>query len=203
MPTQQCAINGCVKPAKSKGWCGMHYARWQRHGDPMAVAFVVGDDEARFLAKVRVMPGGCWHWTAYISPAGYGKFGSKEPLAHRWAYSHFVGSIPEGWTVDHECHNRDKSCKGGPTCLHRRCVNPTHLVPVATVPENVANSPNALQYRTHCPQGHPYDEANTYISPKGYRNCRRCHVIKQTILNRKKRAAAKAARQGVRIVPKG
>lgn len=203
-----CSIEGCPKPAKTRGWCGMHYTRWQRHGDPLAVAFVYGDDDARFMSHVTVAENGCWHWTAHVSPAGYGKFGSGGEhgacvLAHRWSHQRWNGPIPDGWTVDHECHNRDTSCKGGVTCLHRRCVNPAHLGLAETVAENVDNSPNALQHRTHCPQNHEYTEANTYISPKGYRNCRRCHVIKQTVINRKKRAAKKAARQGARIVPKG
>lgn len=29
--------------------------------------------------------------------------------------------------------------------------------------------------KTHCPQGHPYDNENTYISPKGDRRCRTCN----------------------------
>lgn len=30
-----CTISECEKPAgKRSGWCVMHYARWQRHGDP-------------------------------------------------------------------------------------------------------------------------------------------------------------------------
>lgn len=33
--------------------------------------------------------------------------------------------------------------------------------------------------RTHCPAGHPYDEANTYITPGlGYRRCRACHAVR-------------------------
>lgn len=28
--------------------------------------------------------------------------------------------------------------------------------------------------RTHCKRGHRYDEANTYINPKGRRSCRAC-----------------------------
>lgn len=174
----------------------------------MTVAFIVGDHEARFLSYVTVADNGCHHWTGIISPFGYGKFGmggaKNVPLqAHRWSYEHWNGPIPKGWIVDHQCHNRDASCKGGPTCMHRRCVNPAHLGLTETVAENVDNSPNALQHRTHCINGHEYTEANTYRGRNGYRNCRRCHVIKQTALNRKKRAAKKAARQGVRIVPKG
>lgn len=29
-----CTIDGCNKPARKRGWCGAHYIRWQRHGDP-------------------------------------------------------------------------------------------------------------------------------------------------------------------------
>jgi hypothetical protein len=28
--------------------------------------------------------------------------------------------------------------------------------------------------RTHCPQGHPYSEENTYVN-RGHRFCRTCH----------------------------
>lgn len=30
------------------------------------------------------------------------------------------------------------------------------------------------RHKTHCPQGHPYDDENTYISPDGRRMCRAC-----------------------------
>ena len=32
--------------------------------------------------------------------------------------------------------------------------------------------PNSL--KTHCPQGHPYNKENTYISQEGYRHCKTC-----------------------------
>jgi hypothetical protein len=35
------------------------------------------------------------------------------------------------------------------------------------------------QAKTHCPAGHEYDEANTYISAQGWRRCRRCRNEKQ------------------------
>jgi hypothetical protein len=36
-----------------------------------------------------------------------------------------------------------------------------------------------LSERTHCRNGHPYDEANTYRTPKGARRCRRCNAAAQ------------------------
>jgi len=29
-------------------------------------------------------------------------------------------------------------------------------------------------FKTHCPQGHPYDDFNTYTSPQGFRQCKSC-----------------------------
>jgi hypothetical protein len=31
---------------------------------------------------------------------------------------------------------------------------------------------------THCPLGHPYDEANTHINKKGKRICRACNALR-------------------------
>jgi hypothetical protein len=41
-----------------------------------------------------------------------------------------------------------------------------------------SNSPSALNARkTHCPAGHLYDEANTYVDRDGRRHCRTCGRI--------------------------
>jgi hypothetical protein len=32
-----CKEGGCEKKARTMGWCGMHYTRWYRHGDPNIV----------------------------------------------------------------------------------------------------------------------------------------------------------------------
>lgn len=29
-----CSMDGCEKPVKGRGWCSMHYGRWDRHGSP-------------------------------------------------------------------------------------------------------------------------------------------------------------------------
>lgn len=30
-----CSISDCGKPARTRTWCNMHYARWLAHGDPL------------------------------------------------------------------------------------------------------------------------------------------------------------------------
>lgn len=118
----------------------------------------------RFFQKVTVSESGCWEWTGAKYRNGYGAFagpGRKTTCAHRIGYELLVGAIPDGLTLDHLCRNR-------------ACVNPDHLEPV-THRENCIRG-RAL--RTHCPQGHPYDETNTYVkqTPRGTsRECRTCH----------------------------
>lgn len=191
-----CKIEGCDKPASSRGWCVAHYTRWHRHGDPLATSRIVGDDEARFWAKVdRTGPlveprpdlGACWLWTGTRTQDGYGQFGhnpsatSKRVLvgAHRYVYEQFVGPIPDGFQVDHICHNIAAEaglCHGGDSCVHRACCNPAHL-------EAVSGKTNALRSlgvtavnarKTHCARGHEFTPENTHITQAGGRVCQTC-----------------------------
>lgn len=49
---------------------------------------------------------------------------------------------------------------------------------VASSPQGDVGEPDSGrrhdQGKTHCPAGHPYDDANTYVNPKGWRCCRIC-----------------------------
>lgn len=129
--------------------------------------------EQRFWAKVntqgpipQVRPdlGPCWIWTA-STVSGYGHVfaDGKFVRAHRLAYEWLIGSIPDGLILDHLCETRP-------------CVRPSHLNPT-TIPANALRSPKHNAYKTHCPAGHPYDEGNTIVIPRGagtYRRCRAC-----------------------------
>lgn len=75
----------------------------------------------RMAAKVKVHPiSECWTWTGARNPKGYGSVANGRGgsmLAHRKAYEHIVGPIPDGLTIDH-------------LCLNKACVNPAHMEPV-------------------------------------------------------------------------
>lgn len=146
----------------------------------------------RLLAKVRVAESGCWEWTAsHVGSTGYGKIVNMNKTlmpAHRASYQLFVGPIPDGLEIDHLCRNPS-------------CVNPEHLEPVTGRENKIRAMPYRVtgnEKKTHCPQGHPYDEENTrlYTAPTGYtgRNCRACSRARDV----RREQAAKAARAAAR-----
>lgn len=47
--------------------------------------------------------------------------------------------------------------------------------------------------KTHCPQGHPYDGDNLYISPQGQRVCRICNRAKVRRFYERQRAATRTS----------
>lgn len=133
----------------------------------------------RFVAKIAVAENGCWHWTASIHPDGYGRFGISNRIqpAHRVAYRSLRGEIPAGLSIDHVCHNEDKTCPGAQECLHRRCVNPWHMDAVTNA-ENVlrGHSQMAQQARSStCKRGHKLSGSNLYQTPAG-RHCKTCRL---------------------------
>ena len=106
---------------------------------------------------------GCWIWATGLSAAGYGRIRWDGELvyAHRLMYESLIGPIPEGLEIDHLCRNR-------------ACVDPAHLEPVTHRVNLLRGDVGAFNAaKTHCPQGHPYDEANTGRSGT-HRYCRRC-----------------------------
>ena len=64
----------------------------------------------RFMGfVVRRLDTDCWFWSAQHDRDGYAKFfegRGLEQRAHRFAYKHFVGPIPQGLVLDHICRNR-------------------------------------------------------------------------------------------------
>lgn len=157
----------------------------------------------RFAGKVEVSANGCWHWTAALAPTGYGSFKVRSVTtgAHRFSYLALSGPIPAGLFLDHQCHTKAierGECEGGSTCLHRRCVNPSHLKPV-TPRENVLISLSwAAEHakRTTCVNGHELKGDALYVRPGGGRACYQCHRE----LDRRQRRE-KAAQEGREVQP--
>jgi len=134
--------------------------------------------EKRFMAKVRPNKKGCWIWTGGLGRNSNGKFwleGEKR-LAHRVAYEHWVGEIPEGLVLDHF------------VCNNPRCVNPEHVRPVTQRENLLRGKTVAAKHlsKTHCINGHEFTPENTRYTKKAYtssaggvatsgaRKCRKC-----------------------------
>lgn len=122
----------------------------------------------------------CIQWHKSLNDRGYGQefYNGKNTKAHRAEWMRVNGSIPEGFVLDHICHNeaaKAGECAGGWTCKHRACVNLEHLQLVSQS-ENVLSGMHSIDVKESCPKGHSYkDERNIMIRKSGKRECAECN----------------------------
>lgn len=113
-------------------------------------------DRERFASKIELLPNGCHGWKGGEYGKGYSLFtiDGENYRAHRVIYV---------WTYG------EPNCDIHHTCGDRRCVNPDHLeVAASGQPHHRGSSPN------FCAHGHEFTPENTYVNPRGERQCRKC-----------------------------
>lgn len=121
----------------------------------------------RFDSKTRAGENGCVLWIGGDNGLGYGRFwfNGRTVYAHRWAYEHAFGAIPDGLHLDHLCRTPS-------------CVNPDHLEPVTQRQNNYralvgpAGKGVEVMY-DYCVNGHQFTLENTSVI-RGKRRCRAC-----------------------------
>ena len=94
MADRTCSFLGCSRPARARGWCTLHYQRWQRHGSPEVV-----------------LPTGPRPNRRAVNYHGYIRL--KEP-------THPLAD-PTGWVLEHRMVAWDAFGPFDPTChVHHR-----------------------------------------------------------------------------------
>lgn len=106
----------------------------------------------------------CWEWAGPVTGRSRNRprfdYLGDHASGHRYAYTYFVGEIPDGMELDHLCHNS-------------MCVNPNHLEHVTPEENKRRHKAWLRETITHCPYGHPYSGDNLGTSGK-MRYCKTC-----------------------------
>jgi len=82
---------------------------------------------------------GCRLWLGCVATeTGYSKISHDGEifLGHRLVFALAIRELKPGEHVDHACHNESPGCVGGRNCLHRRCLEPSHLEAVTQAENN-------------------------------------------------------------------
>lgn len=155
---------------------------WGTRYAPAAERFRALVAEDGPLPEKRPDLGPCHLWLGCKTGRGYGTFGadSRHYPAHRYAYEHQVGPVPEGKEPDHLCERLD-------------CVNVHHL-------ELVTHAENIQRYfrgQLACRRGHPRTAGGLRRNRNGRYVYSRCLACERESLDRKKarRAAGLIAKE--------
>lgn len=67
-----CAVRGCKRSVKARGWCGAHYSQWRASGalGPLRSELTTRGRFRAFVQKTDT----CWMWTGATDRNGYGRF---------------------------------------------------------------------------------------------------------------------------------
>lgn len=122
----------------------------------------------RVLERVTRLESACWVWQGADSGNGYGRISvdGKTRAVHILVYEIYIGPVPRGLVLDHDCRNR-------------LCCNPEHLIPRTNLENTlIGEGPTAVNARkTFCKRGHPFVGDNVIERIRNgriHRECRAC-----------------------------
>lgn len=185
----RCGNRECRRPAETAGLCKMHYDKARRpriaHADLPPIEPIDPTEEWRPIPGFE----SCYRVSSFgrvesirrtgarggliavaVANTGYPTVSLFQDCKHVMRPVHvliaaaFLGPRPPGMQVRHL--DGDK--------LHCSVSNLAYGTPSENMRDRLRHGTHHQANKTHCPQGHPYDEANTLRSP-GRRECRACH----------------------------
>lgn len=156
-----CSIADCSRTVLARGWCGAHYQRWRKSGNPLVAKFERGPLELLWKHVELGRDDECWNYTGKVNKRGYARF--KHHWVHRLAWELQRGPIPEGLTVDHLCFNKV-------------CTNPQHLE-IVPLKENLRRRRTLLD-KGICIHGHLIEGEKDVRRSGNHVECMRCLQVK-------------------------
>lgn len=216
MTQRICSIDGCEREAVKRGWCNRHYRRWWLHGDANWQPRVASGRPRKPRAKLP-LPTLSEIEAAWLAGIFEGEGtiimtkGTHVRLVIGMTDRDVIERIealvpmPTGpRTKKQEAHYKEQwiwYTQRGPTVKvvleamlpwlgerrRARALAALALLGTRKPPGHYGRS------KTHCPQGHPYDEENTYVNAKGLRSCKIC--TRQRAQRYEQRARAARARR--------
>lgn len=109
----------CDRPVHLRGYCGPHYHRMRRHGDPLAGGTHVGAPRAFIEQMLNEMPTGCVTWP-FVTSRGYGyvAWEGRHVSVSRLVCRLVHGDPPDiSMHAAHRCGNGSRGCVR-PACLY-------------------------------------------------------------------------------------
>lgn len=166
-PAKFCSFPGCGERHRAKGYCVVHYERWKKHGDPSIV--IPSGKLAGPLLGVAGAAHPRWKGKNISYKGAHCRVLRQWGKASNYECRH-CGAPAAEWAYDRLDDNAKATDEGWPYSL-----DPSHYMPLCSKCHRRFDPPGRWHAaKTHCPQGHPYDQENTYRHPRGDRQCRTC-----------------------------
>lgn len=169
-PRKPCSVDGCAKPRHGQGWCGMHYVRWERYGDPLASAPETPERLCSIDGCGKPHKARGWCNAHYHS---WKRFGDPLAPVRALGTSTNVGAIHVWLNKNFPRAGRCEHC-GREGRTDYASINHTYTRNHEDWLELCRSCHQIFDRKPYCKRGHEFTPENTYTTARGARECRIC-----------------------------